>query len=84
MRAISSAEIGATLPYSVYSGFIDMQEESPSVSPSPSMADEPDLSAGPSFFYGVQWWFFALLALGFIGYFARSEYRERKRSRTDA
>ncbi len=74
IRAISSAAIGETLPYPVYDGFVDLRSEDPSVQPSPALADEPDLSGGPSFFYGLQWWFFAVLALVFLGYFARREY----------
>jgi cytochrome oxidase assembly protein ShyY1 len=46
------------------------------VSPAPETADPPDLGSGPSFFYGLQWWFFALLAVGFLAYFARHEYRD--------
>jgi cytochrome oxidase assembly protein ShyY1 len=77
VRAISSQTIGPTLPYDVYQGFVDLRSEEPSVEPSPMLAEEPDLGSGPSFFYGVQWWFFALLVLAFFGYFARHEYRQR-------
>jgi cytochrome oxidase assembly protein ShyY1 len=75
-RSISSDEIGATLPYPVYDGFVERTDESPSASPAPKPDDGPDLSSGPHFFYGVQWFFFALLALGFWGYFAYAEYQE--------
>jgi cytochrome oxidase assembly protein ShyY1 len=75
VRAISSEAIGETLPYDVYRGYVALGEESPSVEPSPLPAEEPDLSGGPSFFYGLQWWFFAVLALAFVVYFARHEYR---------
>jgi cytochrome oxidase assembly protein ShyY1 len=76
-RSISSAEIGPTLPYPVYDGFVERTGESPSASPSPTPDDEPDLSTGPHFFYGVQWFFFALLALAFWVYFAYTEYQEQ-------
>ncbi|MGH3508141.1 MAG: SURF1 family cytochrome oxidase biogenesis protein [Nocardioidaceae bacterium] len=77
VRAISSAAIEPSLPYDLLVGFLDLQEENPSASPAPEVADPPDLSGGPSFFYGLQWWFFGLLALGFLAYFARHEYHER-------
>ena len=77
VRAISSEAIGPTLPYDVYQGFVDLRSEVPAVEPSPMLAEEPDLGSGPSFFYGLQWWFFALLVLAFFGYFARHEYRQR-------
>jgi cytochrome oxidase assembly protein ShyY1 len=76
VRAISSTAIEPTLPYELYEGFLDVQDETPSVSPAPETADPPDLGSGPSFFYGLQWWFFALLAIGFLAYFARHEYRD--------
>jgi cytochrome oxidase assembly protein ShyY1 len=76
-RSISSAEIGPTLPYPVYEGFVERTSETPSASPSPVPDDEPDLSTGPHFFYGVQWFFFALLAVTFWAYFAYTEYQEK-------
>ncbi|MDP9444223.1 MAG: SURF1 family protein, partial [Actinomycetota bacterium] len=38
----------------------------------------PDLNSGPHFFYGLQWWFFAALAVGGFGYFAWVEARDRR------
>ncbi len=79
VRSISSRAIAATVPYDLYVGFLDLADETPSVQPSPELADPPDLSAGPSFFYGVQWWFFGLLAIGFWGYFAYAERHPTRR-----
>ena len=78
VRAISAEAIGETLPYPTYDGFLELTSEDPAVSPAPQRADEPDLSSGPHFFYGVQWWFFAGLALAFWCYFARAEYLSRR------
>ncbi len=78
VRAISSAAIAPSLPYPVYDGFVDLTEERPAVTPAPDRADPPDLGPGPHFFYGVQWWFFAVLALGFWCYFAWAQYRETR------
>jgi cytochrome oxidase assembly protein ShyY1 len=80
-RAISSDEIAKTLPYPVYDGFVERTAETPTASPSPTPDDPPDLSTGPHFFYGVQWFFFALLALAFWVYFAYTEYQEQSRRR---
>lgn len=77
VRAISSDAIGQTLPYDVYDGFVDLTAERPAPATAPQRATEPDLGSGPSFFYGVQWFFFALLAFGFWVYFAWSEYQQR-------
>ncbi len=44
-------------------------------------AELPDVGNGPHFFYGLQWWFFGLLAVGGFGYLAYDEWRgPRKRA----
>ena len=78
VRAISPAAIAETLPYDTYQGFLDLTSEQPSGTPAPSRAERPDLGSGPHFFYGLQWFFFAGLALVFWGYFARAEYVARR------
>jgi cytochrome oxidase assembly protein ShyY1 len=80
VRAISSDALKADLPYPVYDGFLDRTKEVPETTVSPAPALAPDLSRGPSFFYGMQWWFFAILAFGFWFYFAWSEYKEQQSS----
>ncbi len=79
VRSISSEAIGPSLPYDVYDGFVDLTGEDPAVQPSPELADPPDLSGGPHFFYGVQWFFFAALAFGFWIYFGYAEYQQQLR-----
>jgi cytochrome oxidase assembly protein ShyY1 len=41
----------------------------------------PDLGEGPHFFYGLQWWFFGVLAVFGFGYLAWDERRQKRRSR---
>ena len=38
-------------------------------------AELPDLGNGPHFFYGLQWWFFGLLAVFGFCYLAYDEWR---------
>jgi len=83
VRSISAGAIAETLPYPVYDGFVERTAEQPSVKPAPEPPDPPDLGSGPSLFYGIQWFFFAALALGFWGYFAWAEYRTRTRSKAE-
>ncbi len=75
-RAISSDAIGAAIGRPVYDGFVDAVTENGE--PIPGLADRelPELDNGPHFFYGLQWWFFGVLALFGFGYLA---YDERKR-----
>ncbi|MBA2444448.1 MAG: SURF1 family protein [Nocardioidaceae bacterium] len=79
MRAISSQEIEQSLPYDVYGGFVELTDEEPQGTPAPAKAEPPDVGSGPHFFYGLQWFFFALLALAFWGYFAWSEWTETQK-----
>lgn len=76
VRAISSEAIEQTLAYPLYDGFLELTTESPASPHAPTKADSPDLGGGPSFFYGFQWLFFALLFFAFWCYFAWAEYRQ--------
>ena len=78
-RAISSKEIAPTLDYPVSGGFADLVEESPAAADPLEPAPEPDLGEGPHFFYGLQWWFFAAMAIFGFGYLAFDEIRARRR-----
>ncbi|HEX6514533.1 MAG TPA: SURF1 family protein [Nocardioidaceae bacterium] len=77
-RAVSSAVIGPTLPFPVYGGFVDAQSETPRAAHPLVKAELPDLGNGPHFFYGIQWWFFAALAVFGFFYLAWDEYRRRR------
>lgn len=78
VRAISADAIAPTLPYPLVDGFLELRAESPASPDAPAKADAPDLGGGPSFFYGFQWLFFALLFFAFWGYFAWAEYRDTR------
>jgi len=78
-RAISSREIGETLDYPVYQGFVDAEIEAPAPAEPLVRTELPDLGQGPHFFYGLQWWFFGLLAIFGFGYLANDERRRARR-----
>jgi cytochrome oxidase assembly protein ShyY1 len=79
VRLISSDAIAATLPYPAFGGYVAMT----GVRPKPEVAllgpQPPETSSGPHFFYGLQWLFFAVLAVGGWFLLARTEARERRR-----
>jgi len=81
VRAISSAGIGTAVDYPLYPGYIALTEQSP---PETRLAPalSPDLGQGPHFFYGMQWFFFAALAVFGWLYFAWVEAHPRRRSGT--
>ncbi len=82
-RAVSSATIGATLPFPVYGGFVELDSETPPPDQPLAQVEPPDLGEGPHFFYGLQWWFFAALAVFGFGYLVWDE-RRRQRARAAA
>lgn len=74
-RAISSEAIGEALDREVLVGFVDLASESPQASDPLEPPPLPELDEGPHFFYGLQWWFFGLLAVFGFGYLAYDERR---------
>jgi hypothetical protein len=66
-RAISSRAIGPVIGMRVYGGFVALKTENGKPASGLVATDLPDLSNGPHFFYGLQWWFFAALAV--FGFF---------------
>lgn len=75
-RAISSDRIGPAVGHPVYDGFVDAVTENGQAIDDLAARDLPELDNGPHFFYGLQWWFFGILAVFGFGYLA---YDERKR-----
>jgi cytochrome oxidase assembly protein ShyY1 len=82
-RAISSATIAPTLPFPVYGGFVDADTETPRPAHPLVKAELPDLGNGPHFFYGLQWWFFGVLAAFGFCYLAWDERRKLPAKRSD-
>lgn len=74
-RAISSEAIGDALARPVHDGFIDLRSEDPEPADPLAPVELPDLDNGPHFFYGLQWWFFGVLAMVGFGYLAWDERR---------
>lgn len=78
-RAISSQQIGAALDRRVYGGFVELKSENGRPADGLEPVELPELDNGPHFFYGLQWWFFGVLAVvGFL-YLAFDEWRSRQR-----
>lgn len=76
-RAISSTAIAEATGLTTYRGFVDLTHEDPAPETELARVGPPDRTDGPHFFYGLQWWFFGVLAvLGFV-WMAVDEYRAR-------
>jgi cytochrome oxidase assembly protein ShyY1 len=76
-RAISSEEIGSAIDRTVYGGFVELRSEDGRPADGLEPVELPELNNGPHFFYGLQWWFFGLLAIGGFLYLAWDEWRSR-------
>ncbi len=74
-RSISSQAIGEALGIATYGGFVDLDTEDPAAEQPLATTELPELDGGPHFFYGLQWWFFGLLAVGGFLYLAYDEWR---------
>ncbi|QIG43127.1 SURF1 family protein [Nocardioides anomalus] len=74
-RAISSDAIGPAIGRPVYGGFVELRSEDPEPATSLEAVELPELNNGPHFFYGLQWWFFGLLAVFGFFYLLVDEWR---------
>jgi len=77
-RAISSDRIGDALDEEVYGGFVELKSEDPAPGTPLAKAELPELNNGPHFFYGLQWWFFGVLAISGFCYLAYDEWRKQR------
>lgn len=77
-RAVSSQEIGEALDREVYGGFVQLESEDPEPAQALEPVELPELDNGPHFFYGLQWWFFGVLAAFGFGYLAWDEWRRAR------
>lgn len=78
-RSISSTEIGRALDLETYGGFVALESESPAPATPLAGPELPELDNGPHFFYGLQWWFFGVLAVFGFFYLMYDEWRGRRR-----
>jgi cytochrome oxidase assembly protein ShyY1 len=83
-RSISSERIGTAIGQEVYGGFVVLDTEDGQPAADLEPVELPELNNGPHFFYGLQWWFFGLLALFGFGYLAWDERRSQRRDETSA
>jgi cytochrome oxidase assembly protein ShyY1 len=79
VRAISSVQIGKAVHRTVYGGFVELRSEDPAPATPLKQAELPVLDNGPHFFYGLQWWFFGVLAVFGFFYLMYDEWRNGAR-----
>ena len=80
VRAISSLGMASHVPYDLYRGYLNLRSQTPPGAEGLAPEPKPELGQGPHFFYALQWWFFALLAVFGWFYFAWIEERDRRKA----
>lgn len=79
VRAVASSAIGAAQDRTVYPGFVELRSEDPAPADALQPVELPELDNGPHFFYGLQWWFFGVLAVFGFFYLLYDERRHGRR-----
>lgn len=78
VRAVSSAGMATFVPHPLVNGYLNLRDQEPSAATPLEPEPEPEVGQGPHFFYALQWWFFAGLAVVGYVYFARTELKEHR------
>ncbi|MDX6276685.1 MAG: hypothetical protein QOJ72_813 [Nocardioidaceae bacterium] len=78
VRAISSVALAKTTPYALLNGYLNLRTQTPKSAHPLAAEPKPELGQGPHFFYALQWWFFAGLAIVGFFWFAWAEAKERR------
>ncbi|WP_433168924.1 SURF1 family cytochrome oxidase biogenesis protein [Kribbella sp. CA-247076] len=74
-RLINGPDYAKALGLDLYDGYLTIDQQQPANDPAFGTLPGPEIDDGPHFFYGLQWFFFALLALGGLIYFSRQDTR---------
>jgi cytochrome oxidase assembly protein ShyY1 len=77
-RALSSTQVAEVVDEELRTGWLHLDTETPSPATELRKADLPELDNGPHFFYGLQWWFFGVLAVAGFFYLMYDERRTQR------
>jgi cytochrome oxidase assembly protein ShyY1 len=80
-RALSSSEVDEVVDEDLVTGWLHLDTESPEPATQLREADLPELDNGPHFFYGLQWWFFGVLAVAGFFYLMYDERRTQRQEK---
>jgi cytochrome oxidase assembly protein ShyY1 len=74
-RLINGAAIAGATGLRAIDGYLLADQQQPAADPAFKTLPPPEIDSGPHFFYALQWFLFALLALGGLVYFTRGDVR---------
>jgi cytochrome oxidase assembly protein ShyY1 len=77
---VNSEELGALLPYPVHGGYLSLLDQQPPSAVAPAVAAVGESGGGRWYNagYAMQWFLFAVAAVGFWGRLVTTEVRERR------
>jgi cytochrome oxidase assembly protein ShyY1 len=77
-RLINGPDFAPVLGLNLYDGYVIADHQEPASDPAFLSLPGPEIDDGPHFFYALQWFFFALMAIGGLVYFSRQDIRGDK------
>jgi cytochrome oxidase assembly protein ShyY1 len=83
-RLINGPEFGSAFHLNLYDGYLTVDRQQPAADPAFDGFPGPEIDDGPHFFYALQWFFFALLAIGGLVYFSRQDVQSDRPTEGDS
>jgi cytochrome oxidase assembly protein ShyY1 len=77
-RLINGPDFAPVLGLTLYDGYVIADHQNPASDPAFLSLPGPEIDDGPHFFYALQWFLFALMAIGGLVYFSRQDVRGEK------
>jgi cytochrome oxidase assembly protein ShyY1 len=77
-RLINGPDFAKALNLTLYDGYLTVDRQEPAADPAFDGFPGPEIDNGPHFFYALQWFFFALRAIGGLVYFSRRDVQDDK------
>jgi cytochrome oxidase assembly protein ShyY1 len=73
VRFIATDQIARTLPYALTGGYVELVDQRPAPGDVPRLLADPELTEGPHLAYAIQWYLFAVIAIGGVVLLAYDE-----------
>jgi cytochrome oxidase assembly protein ShyY1 len=80
-RLINGPDFAKVLGLNLYDGYLTIDKQQPPNDAAFDSFPGPEIDDGPHFFYALQWFFFALLAIGGLVYFTRQNHKDEDQAK---
>jgi cytochrome oxidase assembly protein ShyY1 len=77
-RLINGPDFSKALGLTLYDGYVALDKQDPASDSAFDTFPGPEIDNGPHFFYALQWFLFALMAIVGLVYFSRRDVQEEK------